>query len=546
MMTPLGVLTAFERHIQSEVNIGLCSMAQACNNAMPTIVTRLRSLSPSMEEVTAAMEYLHPDKGQFTLDQRQEMSTVVKASMKNDNASQTKRTGYFTSQKHRYLHHYIPSKLWGVLFSTDTVYNKMKHLAHFMCHNLGLRHPDAQAQRLAVVIVHVASQYFPDPTTAYNDVRSFSDIMDQKRTGVNSVQTMIDFPEDPEQFMKVYPAAFGDGDKPVTCRVDASVIDERCRSDITPIRDTNAMVEDHGKRKGKRANKKKAAVETPPPAPLIKQPSIVAGGDVNNALLGILERFMFNGKPVGTSHDKPGCTQPDENQSRSSASDVAVNGCPTWPVIGSSASVCGGGIRPKCLEPLQTPGASSLDNLRRSLLGDEAGVEALGLEKASAESGEEPEQEEGEEDKLEKVLKKRPAAAAIKRLAAAASSSTPKVASKVSKTTASGSSAKVDKATKASKGSTLETRRAELKKLLKRKAAKGRPDFNIKTYKKPTHYSGGRIYFSKTRRAYRVYRRKIDKIESWVPVNIDDKHDIKEMFQVGCALIETDPRPIAD
>ena len=535
MITPLGVLTAFERHIQSEVNIGLCTMSQACDHTMPTIVTRLRALSPSLEEATAALEYLHPDTGKFTLEQRQELSTVVKASMKNDTASQSKRTGWFTAQKHRYLHRYMPVKLWGVLFSHDTIINKMKHMAHFMCLNLGCRHPDAQTQRLAVVIVHVASQYSPDPTTAYNDVRTFSDIMDQKRTGVNSAPTMIDFPDDVEQFIKVYPTAFGEDDPPVKCRVDESIINERCRSDVTPIRHTNSMVEEHGKRKVRRVQKTPEVVDAPTPSPLTKHHSTVAGGDVNSALLGILERFMFDGKPIAPSHGKLGCTQADENPPRSSTSEVAYNGCHTLPITDQSASVCGGGIRPKCLEPLQMPGASSLDNLKRSLLGDDDAMVSLGLEKAGPESGEEPCQDDVEDKPLGKVMNKRPAAA-VKKRPAGASSSTPSSAPKAAKTNA----------TKTSKGNALEKKRAELRKLLKRKAAKDRPNFNIKTYKKPTHYKGGRIYFAKARRAYRVYRRMSDKVESWIPVNIDDKRDLKEMFQVGCALIEADRRPYAD
>ena len=71
--------------------------------------------------------------------------------------------------------------------------------------------------------------------------------------------------------------------------------------------------------------------------------------------------------------------------------------------------------------------------------------------------------------------------------------------------------------------------------ILKRPAAAKRPAFA----KTPTKHAGGKIYFSKLKKAFRVFHRIKDRIESTVPVLENEK----TAFKYSCALIESDPRP---
>ena len=74
---------------------------------------------------------------------------------------------------------------------------------------------------------------------------------------------------------------------------------------------------------------------------------------------------------------------------------------------------------------------------------------------------------------------------------------------------------------------------------MRRPARADRP----KPSKEPTTWLGGKIYFSKAKKAYRVYRRvPDDKVEESVPVDISDKSDKKAKWGACCALIESDPR----
>jgi hypothetical protein len=140
------------------------------------------------------------------------------------------------------MHRYWPAKVWAVAHSSDSLKNKFRYIATFMCNNLGLRHPDEQTKKLVVVCVLIASNLDPGPDEAYEHVREFSAIMDQKRSSTTSAQTMTTFPADPADFMKLFPSAYGEEDPPVKCRIDDPLIKERCRKDITPTRSSNMLV----------------------------------------------------------------------------------------------------------------------------------------------------------------------------------------------------------------------------------------------------------------------------------------------------------------
>ena len=84
MMTPLDVLRATERHMASEIAVGLTTIDGARDAEMPSLVGRLRTLiDVTMDMVTATNEHLSGDVP-WSIEQRQELAKVVKASMKSD------------------------------------------------------------------------------------------------------------------------------------------------------------------------------------------------------------------------------------------------------------------------------------------------------------------------------------------------------------------------------------------------------------------------------------------------------------------------------
>ena len=66
--------------------------------------------------------------------------------------------------------------------------------------------------------------------------------METKRSSIQSAQTMTNFPRDPNEFMQVFPSAYGPEDLPVTCTLDEVVLIENCKSETAPVRNTNSKV----------------------------------------------------------------------------------------------------------------------------------------------------------------------------------------------------------------------------------------------------------------------------------------------------------------
>ena len=148
-MTPTDVVSSFERHMKVEVRLGLSSMVASAEKVMPTLLTRLRSLNPSMDEVTAVLEHLGRDDCLFTIEQRQEIGVVAQATMVDPTTVVTRTVA--KTQQHLHLHDYLPARLWACLESGDRKENKFRQLAQFMCQSLGLRNPDVKTKRCSLV-----------------------------------------------------------------------------------------------------------------------------------------------------------------------------------------------------------------------------------------------------------------------------------------------------------------------------------------------------------------------------------------------------------
>lgn len=537
MMTPSEVISSFVRHMKIESRLGLVTLDGAAQKSMPALLARLRALKPSMDEVSAALEKLTTDEcSAFSEGQTSEIASVVKATMV-DNATVAPRTTVKT-QHHPHLHKYLPMRLWGCFGSDDTIENKFKQLAEFMCQVLGLRNPDEQTKRLAVVVVHLACNLTPSPHAAFEDVTMFNNILDQKRSSIPTKQTMSVFPDNPQQFIDAFPCAYGAGDPPVECRVSLSAIVERCKSGVTPCRSSNRHV----------ARVAKVAQAD------IARPSLVASTSVdpvNGTLLSILEKFMF--RPRESPHVGEPCTplveelgMRRESLSRKGSSSSVESG---------RSMFSGGGIPPSCLDPCH----DKIGLLKRKLCGDEGGVadcEPLPplprVERAPVDVppliGAPPTAEvpprighakldaaSGKVVPLRRISKKRKLVAPVGRgdggaLPAAAKGSPSAMKRK----------APARLSPKARPRKSEKTKPSPYEHLLKKPIRIIRP----RQSQGPTKHAGGKIYWSKPKGAYRVYLRIGDKVDKPIRANPECINDMKHKFEIACALIEDDKRPV--
>ena len=357
-MTPQEVIVSFERHSTCEVNLGLATKEESSVRATTPMLARIRSLNPSMAEVTEALGYLAKSSAVFSEGQRREIGQVVQSTMADPH--QTKRQSTVSkTQQNLSLEHYLPAGMWGCLESEDRIDNKFRQLAQFMCTTLGLRNPDAKTKRLAVVIVHLASSVAPDPTHAYNDLCLFGAIMDQKRGSFGGRQLMSTYPATPKEFMDAHPGAYAPSDPPIDSRLDNSAILERCRKDVTPIRSSNEKL-------------KKVRITSKGPDRDHELPALHHPADsVNGALLSMLEKYMLSrpGTPFAVdppvarggslssvikSEASPVASRTSSSPSPSSMHSPVGGGSSTHLVFADlpAAQVQGGGIQPACLNPV--------------------------------------------------------------------------------------------------------------------------------------------------------------------------------------------------
>ena len=531
MTTPLEVVHAFERHVTSEAAMGLSTLEGAVAGVMPVLSTRLRKLPKvSMEEATALNEYLAKDNGTFNLEQRREISKLVKPLIESDVAKTVVKQGAAT-QSHQHQHHYYPAKLWDMLSSDAEMEVKLRAVSAFYCQNLGLRNPDEPTKRQAVVIAYIASGLSPEPSEAYNMVRKFSKIMDQKRDSIQSAQTMSTFPKDPSEFTLIYPTAFGEQDPPVACRIDETLIAERCRSDMTPCRNTNALI------------------ATPPSSSSLRvsqQPKTTQSANDNSMqslVFGLMERLMFSGDNRTQNHANLRRAMGDTQGSRESSANLHIvdEGELSRKVARStdSDSLVSGSV------PLQTiaPPATVHDKLKAlSQSVRESSKDALAAAKRRSDARQPSDDEDvgtesdtSEKQEAEKEKKRKPETSAKKRKSEGKKVKKEKVTKSKSATKAK-SVARPVKAGARRRGKELCEN--ELR-VLKKPAKAPRPSQT----KKPVEHCGGNIYWAEARKRYRVYLRKGDKVEESLPADPKDKNDMRTKFSLACALIENDPRP---
>ena len=539
-MTPMEIVASFEKHVEVEVRLGLCcTMVEATTKALPTLLMRLRSLKPSMVEVTEVLDYLQgSDACPFSGEQKLQIGQVANATMVDPTMVSTRAAT--KTQQHLDLHHYLPARLWACLGSEDKKENKFRQLAQFMCQSLGLRNPDAKTKRLAVVVVHVASNDEPTPQVAYEDMQLFGDIMDQKRSSVCTQQTMASFPEDPKVFMGAYPGAYGPEDPPVACRVPLAAIVARCRKGVTPCRNTNQYV------RGYRCPTKATPLASP----------AAPADPVGSALLSIMERFMFQkgNAPLGPLRASLGALPPVGERHSPVGPQLALEGPSTALVDASSnasslAPMFSGGVTPGCLDPCH----DKLAQLKAKLGCAEVGGAAVG--DAPLADGERGAGEEDGADALPRLTTKRPPAAAADDEPAEPDESETlgaedaKPAMMRRPAAAAKTAAKVDPPHKKARRSGAPKAAASVggakpsihEALLGKPAKVARPPQT----QEPTAHAGGRIYFSKPKGCYRVYLRQGDRIEKSVKANVASAADMRHKFQICCALIENDKRPAA-
>ena len=239
----IGLLRATERFLTAAI------AAQPLRRAEMIEQQRVQLINPwarmtDIKPITCAdmLETLDPGRhaSPFTQDARASLSSALLDLVASDASASTSHDT--KQQSIPNLFDYLTDSLWSALASVDSLENKMRLLAEFVMCQLGCRRPSEPTRVLAVAIIHEASGLHPHPITAHSHVKQFATFVALKRKSVRGVETLQRFPDDPQDFVRLYPHAYTVDQPPTPSRCDKVAIIERCTPAITPSRSSPVAI----------------------------------------------------------------------------------------------------------------------------------------------------------------------------------------------------------------------------------------------------------------------------------------------------------------
>ena len=537
------------KFLQASARLQPDRVASAAVNQADRVIAKLGKLTFDQAEATELLEKLCEDDPNchFTADQKSSISDVLISGVDGDHkeAAPVNRV-VNKEQHHEFVFDYFPDILWSVICSKEKMKNKLKQVAHFCVENMQLRNADAQTRRLLVATVHEASKEDKSPEECFDDFIDITESFRQKRLEIKGSQSMHTFYDDPNKFIRHYPCSYPDDAPPVKCPCSKKNIRTRANKSSIPCRKNNAKLA------GKRDSPGKSSS------------SIVPYGAAESSK-GNMDSSMMNSMKLiaGCMQILKGETKQSDNEElltglkilghgdrgnaneHQSQVDSSMNACEDEaqdkPLVGRKDTL------PGCIA--KGKAGSSQGNLAalRQQIADDLG-EPMGADKGSdiSEKGRKRKRGDGhaayDDDSADEDASDQPKGPKTKKPKKPVESKGKVLKRPAAKMDDNAPAVDVLKAGK----SILAFPRA-LRQLRARKKHKDRPKAPKKLQN--AHYMTGVIYpnhNSSKVPILRVFARKGDRHEQRLPYNPKDRADTMRAWDLACACIETDPRPVPD
>ena len=473
--------------------------------------SNLASMEKDLTDAQATMLELTKDTKAFTPEQRKSMAEAVASFM---DSSCTASTSTCKNQNHPYLHVYMTDTIWKQLRDKKIDWNDKKELfVDFAIEKLGLRYPNNDTCKLMLSIMWNAAEATMSPDTAYQELQSVHDMFVQKRLIINGRPLMAEYTRDASQFTKPYPHQFLECDPPIASQIDDRRLLQKMRKDVMPSRNTNKYLKD------KTSNQTQAAGPSNLQSMFLQlmlgQLQSLPHTGASNSSSGSASRSrppaltdeqlaLTDTQPAEGHQQKPLALPPIPPAARESTPATVKD------IVEQAKKVITAGRGKKTIK--KGKGTTKAMKKLKKTPDDDDDEEMQEEENNNDEENEEPEEEheeeeeddeeeESEEETYDGDIAKKPATL-IKRPAADVNK---KPAADVHK-----------------------------------KPAGNRPE---PVFDEPLHWGGGRVYYSASKRAWRVYKRGTDKVESTVSVDAESAISIKTQWSKVLDAIEKDPRP---
>ena len=450
----------------------------------------LASMEKNLTDAQAAMEELLKDTPAFTHEQRKSMAEAITSFM---DSSVEPTTASCKSQNHPYLHHYMTDTIWKQLRDKGITWPEKKEaFIDFSMERIGLRYPNNDTLKLMLSIMWNAAEATLSPDDAYQELHSLHEIFVNKRPIITGRVLMQEYDRDVSQFTRLYPHQFLQCDPPVASQIDDRKLQQKMRRDIMPSRNTNTQLKEKSAPQPRQAG-------APDMQSMLLQ--FVLGQMQGLPHMGSHARSSAPRQPRALTDGQLALTdgQPEQEQRETlphippAAREAAPADAVRAIVDQAKQVIRRGGQKTKKSIKKDKGTKKAMKKHKKKSGDDDEETPDEEEEHEEQEDEEEDEEPESEEETDDDDIMKRPSA--------------------VSKRPAAD---------------------------LHKKPAGNRPK---PVFDEPLHWGGGRVYYSASKRAWRVYKRASDKVESTVSVNAESASNIKTQWQKVLNAIENDPRP---
>ena len=546
MSTPLQLYNAAVKFLQASAKLQPDKVRMAAVTQADRVIANLGKLTFDQTEATELLNKLCEDDPNchFTADQKASISDVLILGVDGAHKDATPANRVVNKeQHHEFVFDYFPEILWSVIGSKERMENKLKQVSHFCVENMQLRNANAQTRRLLVATVHEGSNVDKSPEECFDDFNDLTKIFRQKRSEIKGPQSMYNFYDDPNKFIMQYPGSYPDDAPPVKCPCSKKNIRTRAHKSSIPCRRNNAKLA------GKRGSPDRNSLSIVPSessigitdGTMMSSMKLIAGcmqilkGETkqsdNEELLTGLKIFSRDGRDNANEHQ----SRADSSMNASADEDEAQ----AKPLVGRKDTL------PGCLNK-DTAGSSqgNLATLRNQIAADLGepmrAAEGSDIKKNCKTRKTSDCDDDNADDTDDEYSSDHPKGPKPKK---------PKKSVKSKKTVLKRPAAKLDDNAPAAdvllaKKSIFSFPRA-LKQLRAVKTKKDRPKAAKKLQN--AHYMTGVIYPNhKTSdgNILRVFARKGDRHEQRLPYDPKDRTNTLRAWDLACACIETDPRPV--
>jgi hypothetical protein len=149
----------------------------------------------------------------------------------------------------------MTESLWSLLRKKDVSWDsKLEAICDFML-QIKCRNGTDSTFKVALAIVQNLHEKEMTPSEAYIEINRLKTKMHQKRLLNPGEQSMLIFPKDVNDFLKIWPRTYQDCDPPIASKIDDLRIMEATRKDVMPTRKSNASVSSAASGSGAVANR---------------------------------------------------------------------------------------------------------------------------------------------------------------------------------------------------------------------------------------------------------------------------------------------------